>query len=80
MTQRAAGFRQGIPPLPTAPVQSTPTTVKTGQTMTGQTRPAQKKPGPASPAPADDVIEVPAEDMDLAQLAELAKKVVDRKP
>jgi L-asparaginase/Glu-tRNA(Gln) amidotransferase subunit D len=48
--------------------------------MTGQTRPAQKKPGPASPAPADDVFEVPSEDMDLAQLAELAKKVVERKP
>jgi hypothetical protein len=28
----------------------------------------------------DDVIDVPAEDMDLAQLAELAKKVVERKP
>jgi hypothetical protein len=68
MTQRAAGLRQGIPPLPTAPMQSAPTT-----------RPVQKKPGPASPAPADDVFEVPAEDMDLAQLAELAKKVVERK-
>ena len=31
-------------------------------------------------ASTDDVIEVPAEDMDLAQLAELAKKVSDRKP
>jgi twitching motility protein PilT len=28
----------------------------------------------------DDVFEVPAEDLDLAQLAELAKKVVERKP
>ena len=80
MAQRAAGLRQGIPPLPTAPMQSAPTTVRSGQTMTGQTRPAQKKPGPASPAPADDVFEVPSEDMDLAQLAELAKKVVERKP
>jgi len=34
----------------------------------------------AKQAPLDDIIEVPAEDMDLAQLAELAKKVVDRKP
>jgi twitching motility protein PilT len=34
----------------------------------------------AKTAPADDVIEVPAEEMDLAQLAELAKKVVERKP
>ena len=80
MAQRAAGFRQGIPPLPNAPVQSAPTTVKTGQTMAGQTRPAQKKPGPASSVPADDVFEIPAVDVDLAQLAELAKKVVERKP
>jgi len=43
-------------------------------------RPTQKKPGPASSVPADDVFEVPAEDMDLSQLAELAKKVVERKP
>jgi twitching motility protein PilT len=35
--------------------------------------------GPAK-APSEDVIEVPAEDMDLAALAELAKQVVDRKP
>jgi hypothetical protein len=37
---------------------------------------------PASHAmlPADEVIEVPAEEMDLASLAELAKKVVERKP
>jgi twitching motility protein PilT len=31
-------------------------------------------------APVDEVIDVPAEDMDLSQLAELAKKVVERKP
>jgi hypothetical protein len=30
--------------------------------------------------PADDVIEIAGEEMDLAQLAELAKKVVERKP
>jgi twitching motility protein PilT len=38
------------------------------------------KPVRAAPAPTEDVFEVPAEDMDLAQLAELAKKVVERKP
>jgi twitching motility protein PilT len=43
-------------------------------------RPAAARPAPANAAPADDVIEVPAEEMDLSQLAELAKKVVDRKP
>ncbi len=35
---------------------------------------------PPQSAPADDVFEVPAEEMDLADLAELAKKVVERKP
>jgi len=35
---------------------------------------------PAGAAPGEYVIEVPAEDMNLAQLAELAKKVVERKP
>jgi len=40
--------------------------------------PAKNSPRPA--APTDEVIEVPAEDMDLASLAELAKKVVERKP
>jgi twitching motility protein PilT len=67
-TQRAASYRQSAAPLPTAPVRPTPS------------RPTQKKSGPASSVPADDVFEVPAEDMDLSQLAELAKKVVERKP
>ena len=34
-------------------------------------------PLPASKVPSDDVIEVPADEMDLAALAELAKKVVE---
>ena len=55
-------------PLSAAPAQSKPST-----------KPAQSKPKPTY-APADDVFEVPAEDMDLADLAELAKKVVERKP
>jgi twitching motility protein PilT len=44
--------------------------------------PAQPSAGsaPSTAAPKEDVIEVPAEDMDLAALAELAKKVVERKP
>jgi twitching motility protein PilT len=55
---------------PTAQMQSKPTA----------TKPARPMPAPASPAPADDVFEVPAEELDLAELAELAKKVVERKP
>jgi twitching motility protein PilT len=44
--------------------------------------PAQPSAGsaPSTAAPKEEVIEVPAEDMDLAALAELAKKVVERKP
>jgi twitching motility protein PilT len=44
--------------------------------------PAQASVGsaPSTAAPKEDVIEVPADDMDLAALAELAKKVVERKP
>jgi hypothetical protein len=43
-------------------------------------KPAAPRPAPTRIAPVDDVIDVPAEDMNLAQLAELAKKVVERKP
>jgi twitching motility protein PilT len=42
-------------------------------------KPPPQKPARAAPG-TEDVFEVPAEDMDLAQLAELAKKVVERKP
>ena len=44
--------------------------------------PAQPSAGsaPSAAASKEEVIEVPAEDMDLAALAELAKKVVERKP
>jgi hypothetical protein len=38
------------------------------------------KPAARKGVPADDVIEIAGEEMDLAQLAELAKKVVERKP
>jgi twitching motility protein PilT len=41
---------------------------------------APTKPTPARSAMADEVIDVPSEDLDLAELAELAKKVVERKP
>src|SRR5271166_570911 len=46
----------------------------------GPSRPAAPKALRAPHPPVDDIIEVPAEDMDLEQIAELAKKVVDRKP
>lgn len=69
LLQRAAGPRQGTTALPAASMQPKPAAAK----------PSQAKPVRAPSAPSDDVFEVPAEDMDLAQLAELAKKVVERK-
>jgi twitching motility protein PilT len=38
------------------------------------------KPARGPSAPAEDVIEIPSDEIDLTQLAELAKKVVERKP
>jgi hypothetical protein len=45
-------------------------------------RPAPSRPAPsaATPTPGDEVIEVPAEELGLAELAELARKVVEKKP
>jgi twitching motility protein PilT len=53
-------------------------------------KPVPTQPAPAGPTPAnltparsgmiDEVIDVPSEDIDLAELAELAKKVIERKP
>ncbi|HEX4151531.1 MAG TPA: ATPase, T2SS/T4P/T4SS family [Steroidobacteraceae bacterium] len=48
-------------------------------TRNSPAQPAARSAPGVKPA-SDDVIEVPAEDLDLAQLAELAKKVVERKP
>jgi hypothetical protein len=49
---------------------------------TAAARPAPGMAGSSlgKPASGEEVIEVPAEDLDLAQLAELAKKVIERKP
>src|SRR3984957_3454453 len=71
VTQRSAGFRPSPRPAPGTPA------------ATVQTKSSSKSTGPTPKpvhAPADDVFEVPAEEMDLAELAELAKKVVERKP
>jgi twitching motility protein PilT len=65
----AAGFRPAMKPPPPKPLPG---------------KPAAARPPPSRPTtmatPADEVIDVPADEMDLAQLAELAKKVVERKP
>ena len=67
---RTASFRPGSMAAPRSPAPVKPATAKS----------APAKPAQRMPAPADEVFEVPAEEMDLAQLAELAKKVVERKP
>jgi twitching motility protein PilT len=69
---------------PSQAVAPRATALRSG-TKPAATRPRATKPMPGRPAPpastaTDDVFEVPAEDMDLAQLAELAKKVLERKP
>jgi len=72
LTQRTASLGPARKISPTAPAPAL-------------AKPTAAKPMPAAPprtvaAPADEVIEVPAEDLDLAQLAELAKKIGERKP
>jgi twitching motility protein PilT len=70
LTQRTATFRPAAKPSATMPAQGKP----------AATKPVPTKAGQAMSTPVDDVFEVPAEEMDLEQLAELAKKVVERKP
>jgi twitching motility protein PilT len=67
---RTASFRPGSKAAPGSPAPAKPATSKS----------TPAKPAQRMSAPADEVFEVPAEEMDLAQLAELAKKVVERKP
>jgi twitching motility protein PilT len=91
----APGLRAARPPAsratPTAGVPS-PGAQSTGTQPTGAQStsasgvsrtsppPAGARPPAAGRVPSEDVIDVPAEEMDLAALAELAKKVVERKP
>jgi len=65
VTQRSASLRPSPNPVSAAPAKTA-------------SKPPQSKHDPTHAA-ADDVFEVPAEEMDLAELAELAKKVVERK-
>jgi twitching motility protein PilT len=72
---QTAPLRDSIqrPAAKPAPVQSVPL-----QPLPIQ--PASTQSTAARPVLTDDIIDVPSEDMDLAELAELAKKVVERKP
>jgi len=65
---------------PAHPATPAPSGVRTlPSTTLGSRQPSARPVGKSPPTP-DDVIDVPAEDLDLAALAELAKKVVERKP
>jgi twitching motility protein PilT len=78
VAQRATGYRPAA-----RPVTSAPGPAASGSAAPAMAKPATARPTPtkaASAMPADEVFDVPAEEMDLAQLAELAKKVVERKP
>jgi twitching motility protein PilT len=74
-THRTASYRAATKPSSAAAVQTAPLGSKAGEIKPLPNRPARTVSGPA-----DEVFDLPAEEMDLAQLAELAKKVVERKP
>ena len=81
LTQWTASYRAATKassatrPSSATPMQTLPTSAKSAGTKPVPSRSVRTVSGPA-----DEVFDVPAEDMDLAQLAELAKKVVERKP
>jgi twitching motility protein PilT len=93
-TRRAADARHGARPATVAgsaaalgsatPLGSgsapplTPAPSATSKAAAARTFPPDR--APSNVVPGEYVIEVPAEDLNLAQLAELAKKVVERKP
>jgi twitching motility protein PilT len=64
-----AGLRSAMPPA----AKSAPSPARPSMQPSAGSAPSRT-------SPKEDVIEVPADDMDLAALAELAKKVVERKP
>ncbi|MGO9513718.1 MAG: type IV pilus twitching motility protein PilT [Steroidobacteraceae bacterium] len=85
-TMEASVVRSAPASRAARPLSIKPNASAANQTRAAPSQPPSKPPQqpPAKPlsstAPADEVIEVPAEEMDLAALAELAKKVVERKP
>jgi twitching motility protein PilT len=80
-TQGDAGAAHSAPfraPLKAAPARVAPASSAPRSPLGATPVPGASK--PASGRPAEEVIEVPVEELDLASLAELAKKVVERKP
>lgn len=85
--RHSADARHGVRPAAAPTGQSTPTGAATplaaAMPAAPRSAPARVSPvnvAPSNAVPGEYVIEVPAEDLNLAQLAELAKKVVERKP
>jgi len=80
LSMRAPAHRSAAHSAAAQPALGQTAAGQSGAGQSGAAKSQAQRSTLAKPAPLDDVIEVPAEDMDLAQLAELAKKVVDRKP
>jgi hypothetical protein len=84
LARPAPGLRAARPPaakaMPSVGAPSPSAPASTSTASRPSPAPAGTRPAPAAKPPSEDVIEVPAEEMDLAALAELAKKVVERKP
>jgi twitching motility protein PilT len=81
--QQRASAARGTPAAPGgAAGASSPSTAAGTAAAAGAfgRAPASHRRGGAAGNPVDDIIDVPAEDVDLAQLAELAKRVSERKP
>jgi twitching motility protein PilT len=78
----APAARAGGEPKPASFVSQAPLPAATVKPAAAAARPAPSRPAPtaATPTPGDEVIEVPAEELGLAELAELARKVVEKKP
>jgi twitching motility protein PilT len=82
-TQGDADIRPArlLRPAQPRPAQARPARPVAGAPNAARAAPTQPSAGAApGRAPAEEVIEVPPEEMDLAALAELAKKVTERKP
>jgi L-asparaginase/Glu-tRNA(Gln) amidotransferase subunit D len=69
-----------VRPAPDAVPYKTGGAPKTGASNLASVPKPAAKPARAPTATSEDVIEIPSDEIDLTQLAELAKKVVERKP
>jgi hypothetical protein len=79
-TEAAESLRIASPRLPARATEAGPKVVAAppaARSSTSTQHSLKRAVRSSGNIPADDVIEIPMEDMDLAQLAELAKKVIE---